>query len=160
MTDWGMAGNDTKPDCVIAACCHALVSWGYPKATDAQVEDAFLAFCDDTACYPSQVMHDWLAFGIAGVRIKCMARLSIANIAAAIARFRGAYADIILPGGLRHAVWVIRHDDTEVRYVTWGYELVTDKATFAAQWDGGYAVSPKWSWRIAWWNLTELFRSN
>lgn len=160
MTDWGMAENDTKPDCVIAACAHALVSWGYPKATDDQIDYAFRAFCDSEACSSTRVMRDWLAFGIAGVRIRCFAPISIDNIPEAIARFKGAFAHIILPGGLEHAVWVIRHDDSEVRYVSWGTEIVTDKATFAAQWDGGYAVSLHWSWRIFWWQLKQILRSN
>ncbi|MGH9121408.1 MAG: hypothetical protein ACRDYC_05610 [Acidimicrobiales bacterium] len=88
-TDWGMFGNNTVGDCVIAGCAHALIAWDTESAesdpipTDAAALAQYYALTGgpDTGLVISEVLQTWQTSGLFGGKpIAAFCPINFANV--------------------------------------------------------------------------------
>jgi hypothetical protein len=140
--------NDKIPDCGVAACGHAIQLWTGQPPTDADVQIANDRF--SSADYDSKVLAGWRDRGIGPNKLGSYARIRIAQIPDAIARYGCAILFLnTFRGVTGHAVLAIPGS-----VVSWGQEYPSSDATDICE---AYAVSPKWQWILLWWSIRNAF---
>lgn len=162
MTQWHSFGNDKLADCCIAAVANADMLWDNADESTDEALAAFKAWCNDGrdgGCDTTSVLRNWFWHGFGDKRLGCFGRLAPGNtvqLTKAIKTFGCALVSFTsFPGATpgNHMTLGIRTDDTGITVVTWGQEVHLTWAEYKAAASQAHAISPKWSWLIAWWQI-------
>ena len=150
--EWDANLNDTLPNCTTAACANAVQIW---RDGVGPTDDEILRAFSRWGSKHKHVMRGFWRDGLGGLKIKCFARLADrAEVGEAIDRFGCAYLSMGEVSGVKnHVVLAIDAGLEGITFVTWGRVQQMVWAEYEAKVKQAYAFSPKWSWKMAWWQI-------
>lgn len=160
---WQMFANDLYGDCVIAAVGNADIQWdGIPPGSTDEAIKTFHDWCQDCPCDTRTVLWKWWKKGFNGRKLWTFGKLSKTNIGQvrkAVDKFGcvlvsvNSFMDV--PGD--HMVLGVKTDDKCITCVSWAQEWTIPWDEYKATLKQPHAISLKWSWLIAYWQIRNEF---
>lgn len=152
MTVWTPLGNDSIPDCTIAACGHAVQLWTGNAPSAESVQSAFKAWCSGE-CNVGLTLWRWWWNGLGGHHVGGFATLRGRDeLRQASNKFGCAYVSMKrFMDATDHTILVIAMNANGLTCVSWGAEYPLSWADYDRDVNRAYAIAQRWKPVLAWW---------